>query len=293
MKVFIPQVGDKVVLTENWTCKVPSEHRNASIFEAFGIARSSNVEDTAITITIPKGTVLKFDRFYIRKPASNFDSVTFVVVDSPLEDIKKARFWVKLSEANKIECEHYELGIENAKTYKEVFEFYANKLGFDTIFNLNVEESNAILQEVMRHYPTYTISAVVPQEKLEKYVNNLKNIYTYHTHNNGAPLQEMELTIDIVPVAKEWLVFTHQHEQLDNMINSHFKRKICKLMMMQPNFTNQKAADIGTTLSMITEGGTITTHGATMEFTNSSELKTMLGKLQKDVSKVAKSKMKM
>lgn len=31
-KVFIPQVGDKIELSQNWNCKIFNERRNSSVF---------------------------------------------------------------------------------------------------------------------------------------------------------------------------------------------------------------------------------------------------------------------
>ncbi len=64
---------------------------------------------------LPPETVLSVDRIYIRKGVGDFDSVTFLISDCPDKRFapKKARgflpggcrFWVKLDDANGMECD--------------------------------------------------------------------------------------------------------------------------------------------------------------------------------------------
>lgn len=73
------------------------------------------VHDYYFPMTLPAGTVLSVDRIYIRKGVGDFDSITFLITDCPDKRFapKKARgflpggcrFWVKLDEANRIECD--------------------------------------------------------------------------------------------------------------------------------------------------------------------------------------------
>lgn len=58
-----------------------------------------------LDVIIPRGTVLKFSRVYIRQgTSSGWDSVTFTIVSCPIKQLK-GRFWVKVHDANLI---HYE-----------------------------------------------------------------------------------------------------------------------------------------------------------------------------------------
>jgi len=67
--------------------------------------RREEVEN-AVGIILPIQTILKVDRIYIRKGLPDFNSITFWLEESPLLKIKKKkRFWTKLADANKIECE--------------------------------------------------------------------------------------------------------------------------------------------------------------------------------------------
>ena len=195
MKLYIPELGDEIVLTKDWTFDLHSENRNETLavmngfytyynsnyqtlfineseipqirdqdyvveypnilgFEPFrdvlgknngnwqkyNDARTKAEQDTpgyikywddynewrrqcdttgtpTIRITIPKGSVLKIDRIYIRKGAKDFSSVTFYWKNVPSVKTKQpfwssmkhrksaVRFWTKLADVNNITCE--------------------------------------------------------------------------------------------------------------------------------------------------------------------------------------------
>ena len=109
MRLYIPQLGDKLELSKDWTFDLHPEPRNNSLFKQFSDRswlsdytefRKTGKEITPMKVTLPKGTVLNVDRIYIRKGASNFDSITFKIEDSENKDLIKCRFWVKLKDAN-------------------------------------------------------------------------------------------------------------------------------------------------------------------------------------------------
>lgn len=68
-----------------------------------------------VEITLPAGTELTVDRVYIRKGAGDYSSLSFYIADTPLMALKPAgkggfkkgrrRFWAKLADVNRIECE--------------------------------------------------------------------------------------------------------------------------------------------------------------------------------------------
>ena len=138
---FMPTIGSQFRLETDWTFRLHSEHRNNSVFKALGLIEEKRLTrrygdgqthtwDAVVrvvdvdsanpdypiwsgwkTITMPAGTVLQIDRIYLRKGSEDFDSLTFLLVDSPDEKLKpwkrikpgaKAalnaalRFWAKL-----------------------------------------------------------------------------------------------------------------------------------------------------------------------------------------------------
>lgn len=118
MKLFIPAVGYRIKLTNDWTFALFAEHRNQTMFEYAGRSYKNNWVGwgeplKSVDVTVPAGTVLEIDRVYVRtanktKSADeDYDSVTFKFADSK----KKVRFWAKLSDVNEIE---YELPADHA-----------------------------------------------------------------------------------------------------------------------------------------------------------------------------------
>jgi len=136
MKLYIPKIGDKIVLTEDWSFTLHSERRNFSMFDFLDLdpskcSKSIKTPDPWIPkigvedVTVPAGTELIVDRVYIRKGNDEFSSITFVIdqkisaqvregysyggrkVGAPTGKVRKTkpRFWVKLSDVNTIEYE--------------------------------------------------------------------------------------------------------------------------------------------------------------------------------------------
>lgn len=127
---FIPKVGTRLTLTEDWSFGLHNEDRNKSMLDAIGYEGRcgwASEEDAARTpqwrlnpdeivkvvegVTLPVGTTLVVSRVYVRSGKSaSFDSITFKVEKGcPDPRFDKCRFWVKLREANKIQCEVSEL----------------------------------------------------------------------------------------------------------------------------------------------------------------------------------------
>lgn len=91
MKMNIPPLGSEIRLLKPWTFFLVLEKRNLTLFEYFGIDPENLSEkqkvtpkywyspsyNKGVTVTIPAGETLKFDRYYIRQDAEEFDSVTF------------------------------------------------------------------------------------------------------------------------------------------------------------------------------------------------------------------------
>ncbi len=125
MKLFIPPLKMPLTLTKPATVPIYHERRNEIMLTAFGggpktygnrhyswchpPAKPDQKKDgwdwdydtmLATTLTIPAGTVLLIDRYYIRNGADEFDSLTFRVASSPDKKWNKKRFWLRLSDVN-------------------------------------------------------------------------------------------------------------------------------------------------------------------------------------------------
>lgn len=113
MKLHIPEIGDKLRLIEPWAFRLHAEHRNLGIYERMGwsLPGWSELGMASHRIKLPKDTVLKVDRIYIRKGGADFSSLTFNITDCPgipqLAEKKgpRRRFWAKLEDCNLIEYE--------------------------------------------------------------------------------------------------------------------------------------------------------------------------------------------
>lgn len=105
MKLFIPELGTNLLLTEDWTVTIHPERRNEGFYkftkrpcEGY-FCKGAEV----FTYTIPKGSVLSVERIYIRAGAKDFSSITFRYI--PIKGKAGIRFWAKLEEVNNIEFE--------------------------------------------------------------------------------------------------------------------------------------------------------------------------------------------
>jgi hypothetical protein len=159
MKLYIPEIGDRIKLEQDWCFTPVKESRNVGLFKFFmpkevldemlitiynwnyrtntkiddnydknfvirykeissitnkellklnnfDIFSSQNIKRIAenFEVKIPKDSVLKIDRIYIRKGASDFSSVTFYIESIPGVKLKnKIRFFANLNDVNNIE----------------------------------------------------------------------------------------------------------------------------------------------------------------------------------------------
>lgn len=111
MKLFIPTIGTTIKLTENWSFTLYGEYRNEKFWKEFSGPNDKTDfwryrgSMATMNIILPAETILVIDRMYIRKNLKNFDSITFRLKNCDVLKIKNKRFWAKLDDVNKIECE--------------------------------------------------------------------------------------------------------------------------------------------------------------------------------------------
>lgn len=213
MKLFIPRVGDKIKLIENWTCSIYSEDRNKRVFEALGIEAGDDTQENVISITIPKGTVLNFARVYIRAPASDYDSVTLSVEDSPLKKLKKARFWVKATEASKIEYEHYSPDLSEIKKFNELFRVVARNIGLEDLQQLSDAENKQIIDEIIKERPQFLIKSQVTKEELSKITLDNLHYYSY-----GINESIVKKEIDQILIEETYAINLQLYSVLDHLL---------------------------------------------------------------------------
>lgn len=131
----IPSIADQIRLTRAWEFPLHFEYRNEGLMSRIRPGLTISWHDKgSIIATLEKGTILKVARIYIRQGKSEWDSVTFTVVEAPKdgkrakkskrkdrwnresgdsgpqpeEKYKGARFWAKLDDVNNIYFEPVE-----------------------------------------------------------------------------------------------------------------------------------------------------------------------------------------
>jgi len=142
MNFYVPTIGDSIYLIEPWTFTLHQEGRNEGLAKRLAQCgqgdthtvstnsvlhkermASGNWEDLGsddhhwkdftwknktAEVVLPIGTQLKVDRIYIKSTYRDFDSITFRIGKCEANPkLEKARFWVKLKDANKIVCDLY------------------------------------------------------------------------------------------------------------------------------------------------------------------------------------------
>lgn len=115
MKLWMPMLGDAMVLTEDWHFMLHGEYRNFDLFKAedpnlaldsWRVGRCS-----AQRMMLPKGTELVFDRIYVVDSADGFANITFLIKRHPSSARHfGCRFWTSLERVNEIECERTNTG---------------------------------------------------------------------------------------------------------------------------------------------------------------------------------------
>jgi hypothetical protein len=103
-RFYVPHLGTRVRLANEWTFSLFCEHRNSSLWEVVSnekmtceLIRNQKV----IKVTLPEGCILSVDRLYVRRGAKDFDSVTFRTIKGSCgnqKKLEKNRFWAKLAD---------------------------------------------------------------------------------------------------------------------------------------------------------------------------------------------------
>lgn len=172
MKLYIPEIGDRIELLEDWTFKLYNESRNKSVIEALQLKdkyterdqRSRSVD--GYDATLLKGTVLTVDRIYIRNGNKDYSSLSFIISSTHDERFvsKKGafgskqqygRFWAKLEDVNQIE---YRSLSEATKAKLGIIEWTENQNNTSTDWSykgeVNGETRFTILHRIKTRRPT-------------------------------------------------------------------------------------------------------------------------------------------
>ena len=111
MKILIPPLKTKIVLTKQWNFDLMCESRNRTLWNLFhpsppmAVIPSRVRRENALSIQLDVGDVLIVDRIYIRHGSEMFNSVTFRARVKKNGVFHTVRFWVGFADANNIEGE--------------------------------------------------------------------------------------------------------------------------------------------------------------------------------------------
>lgn len=124
MELFIPDIGTILKLEQDWQFTLYQEYRN-KLFEKLDLKRETQV------VEIPKGTLVKVDRIYIKKGSSQFSSITFSIpsVKSKADKLNYpnnvqlggGKFWVKLHECNGTNFSLLEFNKETVDSVRQLY----------------------------------------------------------------------------------------------------------------------------------------------------------------------------
>ena len=124
MELFIPEIGTILKLEQDWQFTLYQEYRN-NLFEKLDLKRDTQV------VEIPKGTLVKVDRIYIKKGNSQFSSITFSIptVRSKADKLNYphnvklggGKFWVKLHECNGTNFSLLEFNKETVDSIRQLY----------------------------------------------------------------------------------------------------------------------------------------------------------------------------
>jgi hypothetical protein len=222
-RLFIPQVGNQLKLIANWDCKIFNDRLNKKVFSGLNIdVTGEDSRNSTVDITFPKGTVLKVDRLYVRAPASSYDSITFSIASCPIKSLVKARFWVKLMDANKIEFEEIIEDMDSHEKLKNLYRYVALKNEFKNSEHLNETDAVFVSKEIFEHYSKKNNNVLTAKIKLsaEEFLDTVafegRRHYSYD-RNQLAKLRE-EALAKVKTLFDEIEVTSHILPVLDGLV---------------------------------------------------------------------------
>lgn len=173
MNLYVPELGSKLILTEDWSAILYDEYRNNKLFTNLGLTQGTWQNPKNHLITFPKGTILTPRRVYIRQGASQYSSITFSIAkkESPDKRYWGVRFWVSLNDANEIKFELSECNEELRKSVDDcLYDIKQHGAYYNEIETLILEKKTVnTFRPVEEGYSFYMKAIGRVQEELNKY----------------------------------------------------------------------------------------------------------------------------
>jgi hypothetical protein len=204
MNLFVPDVGAKLVLKENWDLILYDEYRNESLIKNLGFTRGSYGQtDRNHLITIPKDTILTVKRVYIRQGLSQYSSLTFAISkkDSPDKRFCGVRFWASLNDVNQIKFELKECNEDLLKAIDsclyDIKEKYSLPHTYKEIESLIIESGNVNTFRPIEDGYTYFRKAV---NRVKERINVIVNNPTTYHYSHSLSTETLEDVLRIMNV---------------------------------------------------------------------------------------------
>jgi len=175
MELFIPDIGTILKLEQDWQFTLYNEYRN-TLHEKLNISKHTQV------VEIPKGTLIKVERIYIRKGSSQFSSITFSIpnVKSKADklnypnnvELGGAKFWVKLHECNGLEFSSLEGNKETVNAVRELYSEIENECNLDK--NSPFRNSTNLLKLFNSYLgPGKNLNNLTTNDSIETFLNKM------------------------------------------------------------------------------------------------------------------------
>ena len=175
MELFIPDIGTILKLEQDWQFTLYQEYRN-NLFEKLDLKYETQV------VEIPKGTLVKVDRIYIKKGSSQFSSITFSIptVRSKADKLNYpnnvklggGKFWVKLHECNGT---NFSLLEGNKETVDEVRKLYSEmEIECNEDKNSTFRNSTNLLKLFNTYLgPGTNLNNIVTNDSIDTFLNKM------------------------------------------------------------------------------------------------------------------------
>ena len=221
-KLYVPEIGDEIKLSKEWKFNIYNEYRNEALLTHLSLNNQKIERGGSTEIIIPKDSILKIDRIYIRKGSSDFSSITFYVKYPGSKN--KYRFWAKLSDCNNIEFEHFNsFNYANKKLWYNCINF---KIGdFYSIYADNKED------KIVRDSEIYLIKATDREklydveieiglrfERQENRIFGMLRSVHYHAYIKSLNYKVLNLDKSLVG---NWTTITKLKTQIKKLVNGN------------------------------------------------------------------------
>ena len=108
---FVPEIGTRLRLTEDWEFPLMNEHRNSSVLKVLGKDAWTGYGNMN-PVKLLEGSEIIVDRIYIRKGIDGYSSLTFRLQKGSRFEyagatypINSGRFWAKLRHVNRLKVQ--------------------------------------------------------------------------------------------------------------------------------------------------------------------------------------------